>query len=175
MDALSSVSNKMGMTSGQTVNSYGVSQTLNDSQNAHQAVTDVRGVNASAKAFGEQASSNDANATNTSVDPNLILEKVNVTEEQDVSELAKQLQESVDKYTKMQKNLRFTTNDDPACRVISVVDTTTDETIKQIPTEEALALMKRMGDLYDELQTPTSSTKEGTKAGTRSLLMDTVV
>lgn len=170
MDTLSAVSSKLNMISGQPVNSHAINQSMNDAKHAEQSVSDVRGVdtNQKVKDDSEQDQRNKGKA-------NFLMENVRPEEEQDISELAKQLQESVDKYTKMQKNLRFSTNDDPACRVISVIDASTEETIRQIPSEEALELMKRMGDLYEEFSTPHGNPNEKAKSGGKSLLMDTMV
>lgn len=170
MDTLSAVSSKLNMISGQPVNSHAINQSMNDAKHAEQSVSDVRGVdtNQKVKDGSEQEQRDNGQA-------NLLMENVRPEKEQDMSELAKQLQESVDKYTKMQKNLRFSTNDDPACRVISVIDASTEETIRQIPSEEALELMKRMGDLYEEFSTPHGNPNEKAKSGGKSLLMDTMV
>lgn len=159
MDTLSAINNTR-MMSNQPVNSYAVSQTLNNAQNATQSEQDVRGINNNANI------SEDDKLNNKDQNANIIFE--DVKDKEDPTELAKQLQETIDKYSKKLSNLRFTANDDPECSVISVIDSKTDETIKQIPSEEALELMKRINSLCEDMNN--NSSKD-----TKSVLLDTVV
>lgn len=83
--------------------------------------------------------------------------------EEEISELG----EKLSSYAKSQVGLKFSQNDDPKCSVVSLVDMNTEEVIRQIPSEEILALRQRLNKFCDDLKaTPDAPPSE-------SVLVDT--
>lgn len=83
--------------------------------------------------------------------------------EEEISELG----EKLSSYAKSQVGLKFSQNDDPKCSVVSLVDMDTEEVIRQIPSEEILALRQRLNKFCDDLKaTPDAAPSE-------SVLVDT--
>jgi len=71
-------------------------------------------------------------------------------EEPQVSESAESLKEVVsglnDMVQNLHRNLQFSVDDDSGDTVIKVIDSETDEVVRQIPSEEIMRLRQRMKD-----------------------------
>lgn len=84
-------------------------------------------------------------------------------------EFVSELDEKLSNYAKSQVGLKFSQNDDPKCSVVSLVDMSTEEVIRQIPSEEILALRQRLNKFCSDLK----ETPNAAVAG--SVLVDTHV
>ncbi|MCR4554647.1 MAG: flagellar protein FlaG [Succinivibrionaceae bacterium] len=74
--------------------------------------------------------------------------------------------------------IKFIRHEDPDCNVVNVVDADSDETIRQIPTEEFLELSKRLDEFCDDFmksdQTNATDDAKG-KGKNQSVLFDTKI
>lgn len=66
--------------------------------------------------------------------------------------------------------IKFSQNEDPECRVVNIVDAETNETIRQIPSEEMLEIAKRLDDFCES-----KASKGENSTDNRSVLIDTQV
>lgn len=98
----------------------------------------------------------------------------NARSEEELSQLEQQLSALIDRFSKNPTNIRFSHSETTSGQVIDVIDTETDETIRQIPSEEALAIRERLNELSEMYSKAKNSNADfGEKA--KSILMDTKV
>lgn len=96
-----------------------------------QGVTDTAGINKKQNSIAQKESEE---------------ETIDVT-----ADVVSELDEKLSSYAKSQVGLKFTQNDDPRCSVVSLVDMSTEEVIRQIPSEEILALRQRLNKFCSDL------------------------
>ena len=94
--------------------------------------------------------------------------------EEELSQLEKQLAELIDRFSKNPTNIRFSHSETDSGQVIDVIDTETDETIRQIPSEEAIAIRERLHEL-SELYSRDKNSKQDYGKKATSILLDTSV
>lgn len=76
-------------------------------------------------------------------------QNASVTQEknlQDANSLPEMVEELNTKLQEMQRSLRFSVDDSSGRIVVKVIDLDTEEVIRQIPSEEMLAIMRQVGD-----------------------------
>lgn len=94
--------------------------------------------------------------------------------EDELSRLEQQLEDLIEKFSKNPPNIRFSHSETSSGQVIDVIDSKTNETIRQIPSEEAIAIREHLQELNDMFTHAKSLEGEGnTKA--KSILLDTNV
>lgn len=98
----------------------------------------------------------------------------NAKSEEELSQLEKQLAELIDRFSKNPTNIRFSHSKIDSAQVIDVIDTETDETIRQIPSEEAIAIREKLRELSEMYTRDKDSRSDYNKKAT-SLLLDTKV
>lgn len=94
--------------------------------------------------------------------------------EEELSQLEKQLAELIDRFSKNPTNIRFSHSKTNESQVIDVIDTETEETIRQIPSEEAIAIRDRLHEL-SEMYTKDKGSKSDYNKKATSILLDTKV
>ena len=65
---------------------------------------------------------------------------------QDKDSLSRKIEELNTQLQQMQRGLRFSVDDSSGRIIVKVIDLDTDEVIRQIPSEEMLAIMKQVDD-----------------------------
>lgn len=94
--------------------------------------------------------------------------------DEEMSQLEKQLAELIDRFSKNPTNVSFGHSKTSSGQVIDVIDSETRETIRQIPSEEAIAIKERLQEL-SEMYTKDKSAKSIFDREVKSILLDAKV
>lgn len=94
--------------------------------------------------------------------------------EDELSRLEQQLEDLIEKFSKNPPNIRFSHSETSSGQVIDVIDSKTNETIRQIPSEEAIAIREHLQELSDMFTHAKSPEGEG-DGKAKSILLDTKV
>ncbi len=94
--------------------------------------------------------------------------------DEELSQLEKQLAELIDRFSKNPTNVTFGHSKTSSGQVIDVIDSETRETIRQIPSEEAIAIKERLQELSDMYNKGKSANSNFDKE-IKSILLDAKV
>lgn len=97
--------------------------------------------------------------------------------EYDEEQLKNKLSDLSEQMSLRRIGIKFVKHEDPDCNVVNVVDAESDETIRQIPTEEFLEMSKRLDEFCDDFLNSDLNTVEDAKGKgkNQSVLFDTKI
>ncbi len=95
--------------------------------------------------------------------------------EDELSRLEQQLADLIEKYSKNPPNIKFSHSETSNGQVIDVIDSKTEETIRQIPSEEAIAIRERLHELNDMYTRAKGKVDAEYSEKAKSILLDTKV
>ncbi len=95
--------------------------------------------------------------------------------EEELSRLEQQIADLIDRFSKNPTNIKFSHSETTSGQVIDVIDTETEEKIRQIPSEEALAIRERLHELSEMYTHSKGKGESDYDAKAKSILLDTSV
>ena len=99
---------------------------------------------------------------------------LDILDPDELSRLEEQLEDLIEKFSKNPPNIRFSHSETSSGQVIDVIDSKTNETIRQIPSEEAIAIREHLQELNEMFTHAKSPEGEG-DGKAKSILLDTKV